>query len=267
MGESLVDSILPLLGVNLGLVITAMVLLWVVSVRMHDVSVVDIGWGAAGALIALATFFLADGVLSRKILLTAMATIWGVRLALHIGVRKKGKGEDFRYAAMRAEFGESFPLRSLFTVFLFQAFLIWIITIPVQVGQLSGHPERLTWLDILGAGLWVVGYVVELIADRQLNSFLADPTNAGKVLDQGIWRYSRHPNYFGESLLWWGVFLVAAATPGGWITIFSPIIMTFFLLKISGVPMLEKALADRREGYRDYMARTSVFFPWPPAKG
>jgi len=263
---SLVVSSFQILGVNLGLALTAMALLWVISVRMRDVSIVDIAWGATGALIALTTFSLANGLQSRKILLTAMVSIWGIRLALHIAVRKKGKGEDFRYAAMRAEHGESFPLRSLFTVFLFQALLIWTITLPVQVGQLSGRPDHLIWLDALGAGLWVLGYGLEFVADRQLKNFLADPANAGRVLDRGIWRYSRHPNYFGESLLWWGVFLVAAATPGGWVTVFSPIVMTFFLLKISGVPMLEKALAERREGYREYMDRTSPFFPWPPAK-
>ena len=257
-------SPLLVLGLNLGLVAAAMVLLWTVSLRSRDVSVVDIAWGAAGALIGLVTFFLADGALPRRILLTGMSTFWGIRLALHIGIRNKGKGEDFRYAAMREEHGDSFPLRSLFTVFLFQTLLIWAITIPVQLGQISAIPPRLTLLDFFGAGLWILGYGVELAADRQLRDFLADPGNRGQVLDRGLWRYSRHPNYFGESLIWWGIFLVAAATPGGWITLFSPVIMTFFLLKVSGVPMLEKALAERREGYREYMERTSPFFPWPP---
>lgn len=257
-------SIVPLLGTNLGLAVLVMVLLWVISVRIADVSIVDIAWGATGALMAGLTFILTDGFFPRRLLLAGMVGIWGIRLALHIAVRKIGEGEDFRYAAMRAEHGASFPLRSLFTIFLFQAFLIWAITIPTQIGQVAASPPHLVWLDFLGLGVWVVGYLVESNADRQLRTFLADPANAGQVMDRGLWRYSRHPNYFGESLLWWGVYLVASATPGGWVTLFSPILMTFFLVKVSGVPMLEEGLAKRRKGYREYMERTSPFVPWPP---
>ena len=258
------ESIGPLLALNLALVVTGMTVLWMVSVRIRDVSIVDIAWGAAGAAMALSTFLLAGGAFHRRLLLTAMAVLWGARLALHIGMRKRGEGEDFRYAAMRAEHGEAFPRRSLFTVFLFQAFLIWIIAIPVQVGQFAPEPPGLTFLDLLGAGVWLLGFAFEAVADRQLRAFLADPANRGKVMDRGLWRYSRHPNYFGDSLIWWGIFLVAASTPWGWAMVFSPLIMTFFLVKVSGVPMLEEALAQRRTGYREYMARTSPFVPWPP---
>jgi steroid 5-alpha reductase family enzyme len=259
-----VDSLHILLGVNLTLVVLAMASVWAYSVRIRDVSIVDVGWGANGALIAVSTFLLADGALPRRILLTGMAAFWGIRLALHIGSRRRGAGEDFRYAAMREEHGESFPGRSFFTVFLLQALLIWAITIPVQAAQTSAAPARLTLLDFMGVGVWSLGYAIEAVADRQLRTFLADPENRGKVMDRGLWRYSRHPNYFGESLIWWGIFLVAAATPGGWLTIFSPLLMTFFLLKVSGVPLLERGLAERREGYREYMERTSLFIPWPP---
>lgn len=261
------DTLYPLLGLNLGLVVLLMVALWTVSLRMRDVSIVDIAWGADGALIALVTFFLAGGALPRRILLTGMVAFWGVRLALHIGLRKRGEGEDFRYASMRKEHGDGFPRRSLFTVFLLQAALIWAITLPVQWAQLSTVPPGLTPLDFIGLGLWVLGYGMEVAADRQLRGFLSDPSNRGRVMDRGLWRYSRHPNYFGESLMWWGVYLVAAATPWGWATVFSPILMTVFLLKVSGIPLLEDALAERREGYRDYMERTSAFMPWPPRKG
>jgi steroid 5-alpha reductase family enzyme len=260
------ELLLPLLWLNLALVASGMILLWMVSVGIRDVSIVDIAWGAAGALIALTGFFLAGGALPRRLLLTAMTVLWGIRLAIHIGLRKRGKGEDFRYAAMRAEHGEAFPGRSLFTVFLLQAGLIWAIAMPVQVGQLAKEPSELTLLDLLGAGVWILGFAFEAVADRQLTGFLAEPANRGKVMDRGLWRYSRHPNYFGDSLIWWGIFLVAAATPWGWATVFSPLLMTFFLVKISGVPMLEVALAQRREGYREYMERTSPFVPWPPRK-
>jgi steroid 5-alpha reductase family enzyme len=231
------------------------------------VSIVDIAWGAAGALIALNTFLLADGDLARRFLVTGMTVIWGGRLALHIGLRKEGKGEDFRYAAMRADHPETFAVRSLFTVFLLQAFLIWVISLPVQVAGTSQSPSGITLLDVLGLGVWAVGFGFETLSDRQLRAFLSDPDNRGKVMEQGLWKYSRHPNYFGDSLIWWGIFLVAAATPLGWATFISPLLMSVFLMKISGVPLLEKALAERRDGYRDYMRRTSPFFPWPPRKG
>ncbi len=260
-------SLTGILTFNLVLACTVMFCVWVVSVRLADVSIVDIVWGAAGAVLALSTYLMAGGAPARKLLVTAMAVIWGVRLATHIGRRKWGKGEDFRYAAMRAERPETFARRSLVTVFLLQAFLIWTISMPAQIAQIPGRPTHLTLLDFLGLGIWILGFVFEAVADRQLRRFLADPANAGKVMDRGLWRYSRHPNYFGDSLIWWGIFLVAAATPWGWVTIFSPLLMSFFLFKVSGVPMLEKALAERREGYREYMQRTSPFFPWPPGRG
>jgi len=261
------DTLIPILTLNLGLVILIMVVLWVFSTRIRDVSIVDIAWGAEGALIAVVTLFLAHGALPRRLLLTGMAGLWGIRLALHIGLRKRGKGEDFRYAAMRAEHGHAFPLRSLFTVFLFQALLIWVVTLPVQVAQVSESPPGLTILDLAGTVLWVLGMALEIVADRQLKGFLAEPGNRGRVMDRGLWHYSRHPNYFGESLVWWGIYLAAAATPGGRMTFLSPLLLTFLLVRVSGVPLLEEALAERREGYREYMQRTSAFFPWPPRKG
>ncbi len=265
------DPLYLLLSLNLALVAGSMVLLWLVSLPLRDVSIVDIAWGANGALVALASFLLtrgplADGALPRGLLITGMTIIWGLRLTVHIGRRNMGEGEDYRYAAMRREHGSAFPLRSLVTVFLFQALLLWAITLPVQVAQLSSVPPDLTFLDLAGAALWLVGLGFEIVADRQLSRFRADPEASGEVMDQGLWKYSRHPNYFGESLVWWGIFLVAAATPGGWMTFFSPLLMTFFLLRVSGVPMLEASLAERKEGYRDYMRRTSPFIPWPPRK-
>lgn len=267
LGVRLMDSMYALLGFNLALAAVLMAAVWLVSLRLQDVSIVDIVWGLAGALMALSSFLLAGGSPPRKFLITAMTVIWGCRLALHIGLRARGKGEDFRYAAMRAERPDTFPIRSLVTVFLFQAFLMWLISMPAQVAQLSPEPVGLNILDLLGLGVWAVGFSFEALSDRQLKAFLSDPANRGKVMDKGLWRFSRHPNYFGDSLIWWGIFLVAAATPGGWMTVFSPILMTFLLMRISGVPLLEKALAERREGYADYMARTSPFFPWPPGKG
>ena len=264
IGSDAMNSLISILSLNLALACLVRIGVWLVSLRLRDVSIVDIVWGGAGAFIAINTFLVTDGALPRKVLITAMTVVWGGRLALHIASRKRGKGEDFRYAAMRAEHPESFPRRSLVTVFLLQAFLIWAISLPVQVAQLQTVPSGLTVLDVFGLGVWILGFGFEAVSDRQLRSFLSDPANEGRVMDRGLWRYSRHPNYFGDSLIWWGIFLVAAATPRGWVTILSPVLMTFFLMKVSGVPMLERALAERREGYRDYMRRTSPFFPWPP---
>jgi steroid 5-alpha reductase family enzyme len=261
------ESVPALLSFNLAVAIMVMVGVWLVSLRLRDVSIVDIAWGATGALLALTSLFLTNGPLPRRLLITGMTVIWGSRLAFHIATRKRGKGEDFRYAAMRAKGPEAFPLRSLVTVFLLQAFLIWAISMPVQIAQLSKEPAGLILLDVLGAGIWLLGFGFEAVADRQLKSFLAEPANRGRVMDRGLWRYSRHPNYFGDSLIWWGIFLVAAATPGGWMTMASPLIMTFLLMRVSGVPLLEEALATRRQGYREYMQRTSPFFPWPPKRG
>ena len=260
------ESISSVLILNLCISAGLMASVWIVSFRIRDVSIVDIAWGAAGATLAITTYFLADGDPARKLLLLGMTVLWGGRLALHIGVRSRGKGEDFRYAAMRARAPESFPLRSLVTVFLLQAVLIWTISLPAQVAQFPETPRGLTLLDFLGLGVWAVGFSMEVLADAQLQAFLADPANRGKAMTKGLWRYSRHPNYFGDSLIWWGIFLVAAATPRGWMTVFSPLLMTFFLMRVSGVPMLEEALAQRREGYREYMERTSSFFPWLPKK-
>jgi steroid 5-alpha reductase family enzyme len=256
-----------LLGINLGVAAVLMTATWLVSLRMEDVSIIDIFWGVGGALIGVSSYVLTSGTPTRRMLLTAMVVAWGLRLAFHIGKRARGKGEDFRYAAMRARDPEGFPARSLVTVFLFQAFLIWLVSLPVQVGQVSPTPPRLGFLDYLGLVVFLTGFLFEAVADRQLRAFLADPDRRSGVMDQGLWRYSRHPNYFGDALLWWGIFFVAAATPSGWMTLISPVVMTFLLMNVSGVPMLEEALAERRPGYRDYMERTSAFFPWPPKKG
>jgi steroid 5-alpha reductase family enzyme len=260
------NPLVSVLGLNLAVAAALMVLLWSFSLWLSDVSIVDIAWGVTGALITGLTFLLTDGATHRRILLTAMVGVWGVRLALHIGLRKRGKGEDFRYASMRAQHGQGFPLRSLFTVFLLQAFLIWIVTLPAQIGQVWDEPLHMTLLDFAGCLIWLLGFAWQAVADLQLTRFLSDPTNSGRVLDRGLWRYSRHPNYFGEALMWWGIFLVATATPWGWTTAISPLLVTYLLLKVSGVPMLDRGLVVRRDGYREYLERTSSFLPRPPKK-
>ena len=249
------------LGVSLGM----MTLVWIVSLLKRDASIIDIFWGAGFAL--LGWFYLVsspEGHTTRAFLVTVLVTLWGLRLSLHILWRNWGKGEDYRYAEMRARHPKTFPWRSLVTVFWLQAALLWAISMPLLRGVVGPFPERLTWLDIVGALVFAVGFGFEAVGDWQLARFKRDPGNKGKVLDRGLWRYTRHPNYFGDSAVWWGLFLVAAATPGSFWTIYSPIVMTFLLVRVSGVSLLEQHLREVKPAYEDYVRRTSAFFPWFP---
>ena len=249
-----------------GATMSMMLVLWLVSLAIKNASIVDIFWGAGFAVIALVAFTLTDGYAPRKMLITGLAVIWGLRLATHIGWRNHGKGEDFRYQAMRKRSRDRFALVSLYTVFGLQGVLMWVISLPLQFAQLAREPARLTWLDYLGAVLWLIGFSFEAIGDWQLARFKADPANKGKVMDRGLWAYTRHPNYFGDALLWWGFFLIALATPGGLWTVISPVLMTTLLMKVSGVALLEKTLVKTRPEYQGYVRRTSAFFPLPPKR-
>ena len=243
-----------------------MLLAWLVSLVRRDVSIIDAFWGP-GFLVAAATAHaLAGGVFSpRRQLLLGLVAVWGLRLGLYLLRRNLALGEeDYRYRAMRQRWGERFPWVSLGTVFLFQAVLCWFIALPLVVVQGSPGPLHLTPLDGLGIALWLVGFGFEAVGDLQLARFKADPGNRGKVLDRGLWRYTRHPNYFGDFLVWWGFFAIALASPDGWKTLASPLLMSLFLMRISGVTLLEKKLSKTRPGYREYTRRTNAFFPGPP---
>ena len=241
-----------------------MVAVWLLSLVKKDASIVDICWGPGFVLIGAVCYLTTNGYHARKLLITALVAVWGLRLALHILLRNKGKGEDFRYKAMRARFGDKFPVVSLFTVFGLQGLLMWIISLPIQIAEISREPARLTWLDWAGAAIWLTGFLFESIGDAQLALFKADLGNKGKVMDRGLWRYTRHPNYFGDALLWWGLFVMALSTPDGAWTVISPLLMTGLLMKVSGVALLEKTLTRTKPEYNDYVRRTSAFFPWIP---
>jgi steroid 5-alpha reductase family enzyme len=234
---------------------------------LRNASIADIFWGPGYVFIAWITFFSTEGYLGRNFLIVGFISASGLRLAIHIAVRNWGKGEDRRYQAWRRQHGKRFWWISFFTVFEVQGILLWIISQVAQLGQLSPLPDRLTWLDGLGALLWAMGFFCEVVSDWQLTRFKADPANKGKVMGQGLWRYSRHPNYFGESLMWWGIYLIALSTPGAAWTIVSPITITFLLLRVSGVTLLERTILDSRPDYRHYQERTSAFLPWFPKKG
>ncbi len=256
------NSLFPFLGLNLLVAVLFMSGVWLLSLPTRNASLADVFWGLGFVLLAWLSFILTEGYPGRKLLLAGFTTVWGLRLSLYILRRNWGQGEDRRYQAWRAKRGESFWWTSLFTVFLTQAVLLWVVSLGVQLGQWSPTPPHLTGWDLLGSLVWAVGLTFETVADWQLARFKADPANRGKVMNRGLWAYSRHPNYFGESLIWWGLFLITLATPLGWWAIISPVVITFLLLKVSGVVLLEKDIAERRPEYQKYLETTSAFIPW-----
>jgi steroid 5-alpha reductase family enzyme len=259
-----VPHVLTVMSITLAAAAGLMLCVWLLSLVKKDASIVDTFWGLGFILIAVVCCAIGKGYEQRRILMTALTAIWGFRLATHIFWRNKGKGEDFRYRAMRARHAERFALVSLYSVFALQGLLMWVISLPLQIGESSREPARLTWLDSVGVIVWLIGFALESIGDLQLARFKANPNNKGKVMDRGLWRYTRHPNYFGDALLWWGIFLIAMSTPAGIWTVISPLIMTGLLMKVSGVALLEKTLMKTKPEYRDYVRRTNAFFPWLP---
>jgi len=258
-------SIFSIFGITALVILIYMTLVWLASLAKKDASLVDTFWGLGFVVCAATYFALTDGFTTRKILLLVIVAIWGLRLSGYIFWRNWGKPEDYRYQKWRAEAGGKFWWTSYFKVFLTQGFLMWVISAPLLAAQYSATPAHLTILDILGALFWAVGLFFEAVGDSQLARFKADPANKGKVMDRGLWRYTRHPNYFGEATMWWGYFLIALAA-GGWWAFYSPILMTFLLLRVSGVALLEKGLSETKPKYKDYIERTSAFFPLPPRK-
>ena len=259
-------DITSILITNFIAVLGMMLLGWMISLITKNVTIVDSLWGLGFVLIAWLTFFNAEGFQGRMLLITLLVTIWGMRLSLHLSWRNWGHGEDPRYGRWREESGDRFWLISLFKVFVLQAIFLWAIALALQWGQMSSQPPQLIWIDYLGVSVWAVGFFFEALGDWQLARFKADGANKGRVMDQGLWAYSRHPNYFGECLIWWGIFLIALATSSSLWTVISPIIITTVLLKMTGVTLMEKAIVHTRPKYRDYIARTNTFFPWFPKK-
>jgi steroid 5-alpha reductase family enzyme len=243
-----------------------MVCAWLVSLAIRDASVADIAWGLVFVAIAWTALAVGDGYEERSLLIAVLVTIWGVRLSAYIWWRHDG--EDKRYVAMRERQGSSFPIRSLLTVFLLQAGIAWVVSAPVQAAAADPTPASLGVLAVIGAAVTLFGTAFEGIADLQLSRFLTAKsagTESG-VMDKGLWRYSRHPNYFGNATLWFGIWLIALETGSAWWSVIGPIVMTFFLLRVSGVALTEKTIAKRRPGYAEYMERTSAFVPLPPRR-
>lgn len=249
--------------IGLAAVVALFTLLWLVSLAVRNSSIVDMWWGPAILLIGLAYWFTDAGAQSRSRMVLALVALWALRLAWHIGARNIGHGEDFRYAKWRRERGGSWWWYSYFKVFLLQAVIAWIVAMPLYFSITSPEPARFTAFDFAGAIVFAIGFFFEAIGDAQLRRFKADPANAGRVLDTGLWRYTRHPNYFGEAVMWWGLGLFSVAT-GGYVGMIGPAIMTFLLIRVSGVALLEQTLRETKPAYADYVARTSSFFPMAP---
>lgn len=259
------EYLLSTLGLNLAAAMLLMICVWPFSVIKKDAGMVDVFWGLGFMLIAWHTFLHADGFWGRRILVVLLTSIWGLRLALHIYYRQQGRGEDRRYKAWRDASGKDYWWVSLFTVFGLQGLLLWIISLVLQVPQLSPQPANWVWSDGAGLILWTAGMLFESVADLQLLRFKADPAHQSRILRQGLWAWSRHPNYFGECLVWWGFYLIALASPRNFWVIVSPLTITFLLLKVSGVTLLDKTLGSANPEYREYMRTTPAFWPRRPA--
>lgn len=248
-----------------GVVAALMLGCWLLSLRLRDASIVDPVWPLLFVGIAWAVWLDTgpggDGEARHAVLLT-MVTLWGLRLAVHLAARKRGEPEDYRYVAMRRRW-QPFALWSLLVVFGLQGVLATVVSLPLQAVLGGSDGPALGWLDWTGMAVWALGLTCEAAADRQLARFVADEASRGQVLDRGLWRYSRHPNYFGDFLVWWGIYAVAAGAGAYW-TVIGPILMTVLLLRVSGVALLERSIGKRRPGYAEYAARTSAFVPLPP---
>lgn len=233
---------------------------FVLSLVKKRNDVADIAWGLGFVLLAWVSFFLGQAQDIRGILVGFLISIWGIRLAWHIYVRNRNRTEDYRYLKWREEWGKWFYLRSYLQVYLLQGILLFLIVLPVlfinkDVGRTFGL------LDLIGLGVWLCGFVFESVGDAQLARFIKDPSNKGKLMRSGLWHYTRHPNYFGEVTMWWGIWLIALSVPFGFLSIIGPITITVLILKVSGVPLLEKKMAENPE-FAEYKRQTSMFIPW-----
>lgn len=260
-------DILFLIVTNYACLLAAFAALWALSVRIKDASIVDIAWGPACALPGVLTYLRIDGSEPRSAVLVALACLWAGRLALHLARRNLGHGEDYRYRAMRAKQGSDaqFARWSLIWVFGLQATIAWLVSLPLQLGQ-TGVSGALGPVALAGIALFAIGLFFEAVGDAQLAAFKKDPVNKGKLMTSGLWGLTRHPNYFGDACVWTGLALIAAEAPFGWIALFSPALMTFFLVKVSGKALLERKLRKTYPEYADYERRVSGFAPWPPRR-
>lgn len=247
---------------ELAVVIAYMTAWFAVAMGRRRNDVADVAWGLGFVLAATVALALHGPASTRSVLVTALVAVWGIRLAIHIHLRNRGKSEDFRYRQWREEWGKNFFIRTYLQVFVLQGVLLVLVSAPViHINSVTNPPPGYT--DALGILVWSVGFFFEAVGDFQLVRFMGNPLNKGRIMTSGLWRFTRHPNYFGEVALWWGIFLIALSVPGGWRTIIGPATITFLILKVSGIPMLEAKYRGNPQ-YEAYQRRTSSFFPLPP---
>jgi steroid 5-alpha reductase family enzyme len=235
---------------------------FIVSVLKKRNDVADEAWGLGFVFVAWTALFVFDVFTLRGVLVDILVSIWGLRLSWHIYKRHRGKGEDYRYLAWRTEWGRWFYLRSYLQIYLLQGFLLFLIVLPVIHSNASVF-TGLYPFDLLGIAVWLIGFCFEAVGDAQLARFITNPENKGKLMQEGLWAYSRHPNYFGEVTQWWGLWIIAISAHGGIFTVIGPLTITFLILKVSGVPLLEKKMEENPQ-FEEYKRKTSMFFPLPP---
>jgi steroid 5-alpha reductase family enzyme len=242
-----------------------MTTVFALAMYLKDNSIVDVAYGLAFVLVCWAAYLGRGSGHPRQLLALGMTTVWGVRLAGHIFLRKGGEGEDFRYRKWREAWGRTFVWRSFLQIFMLQGAVVLVVALPVLI--IINHPgQALGILDLAGALVWLFGFTFEAVGDWQLLRFKNNPDKRGQVIQTGLWRFTRHPNYFGEATLWWGLFLIALGAPYGVLAILSPVLIGFLLLKVSGIPMLEVKYQGHPE-FEAYKLRTNAFFPWFPKHG
>ncbi len=258
--------LLILISTNLAILLALLTALWVVSTRIKDASIIDIFWGPACALPALLTFIRSDGAEPRALLLTALTSLWALRLAFYLAKRNLGAGEDYRYQKMRTARGSdaAFARWSLPYIFWLQGLIAWFVSLPAQLGQFG--PDGAGPVAMAGFIVFMFGLGFETAGDWQLRAFKADPANKGKLMTTGLWAWTRHPNYFGDAAVWTGITLIALDSPFGVWTIASPAVMVFFLVRISGVAMTERHMMKKYPEYAAYKKRVNGFIPLPPKR-
>jgi len=246
--------------VALATIMAVGIIAWLASIAKNNVSFVDSLWSLFFLIAATVFAVYAQPLTARGLIVLLLVAAWALRLSIYITARNWGEPEDSRYQAIRANNEPGFQFKSLYIVFGLQGMLAWIIALPL-LPAISAD-RALGFVDYAAISLWAIGFVFEAGGDYQLSRFKRDPDNQGKVMDSGLWRYTRHPNYFGDFCIWWAFYLFALSA-GGWWSVVSPLLMSFLLLKVSGVAMLEKTIAERRPKYADYISRTNAFFPGP----
>ena len=243
------------------LIFAYFLIFFIVATALKNNSIVDIGWGAGFVLTAWFLQFQSPSVHIPQIIITILTTIWGLRLFYHILKRNKHKEEDFRYATWRKEWGKWLVPRAFLQIFMLQGLFMFVISLSAILTSEAKESVVIMPLVAIGILIWVIGFFFESVGDHQLKMFILNSKNKGKLMTSGLWHLTRHPNYFGEATMWWGIFLIAVGAGASWVTILSPVTITFLLLFVSGIPLLEKAMEDRPD-FQEYAKHTSKFFPW-----